>query len=67
MVFDIKVVNGQLVSEDNIFCEKWRSLGGKVYMDPSMTCNHIGIKKYVSNFIEYMKFLEGKHERPDNT
>ena len=67
MVFDIKVVDGQLVSEDNIFCEKWRSLGGKVYMDPSMTCNHIGIKKYVSNFIEYMKFLEGEHARPDNT
>jgi len=58
MVFDVKIVNGDLVSEDNIFCSKWRNLGGKVFIEPSMTCNHIGVKKYQGNFLEYLKFLQ---------
>lgn len=58
MVFDIKIENGDLVSEDNVFCQKWRSLGGKVFIEPSMTCNHIGVKKYQGNFLEYLKFLQ---------
>jgi len=59
MVFDIKVVDGNLVSEDNIFCQKWKSLDGKIWIDPSMTCNHIGIKKYTGNFLEFLKNLQG--------
>ena len=55
MVFDIKVMDGQLVSEDNVFCRKWHDLGGKVYIDPSMTCNHIGVKKYTGSFMEFIK------------
>lgn len=62
MVFDVKVIDGKLVSEDNVFCNKWRDLGGKVYIDPSMTCNHIGVKKYVGNFQEYLKFIEDNNE-----
>ena len=57
MVFDIKVIDGELVSEDNVFCRKWHDLGGKVYIDPSMTCNHVGIKKYTGNFMEYIKAI----------
>ena len=55
MVFDIQLIDGELVSEDNVFCAKWRSLGGKVLVDPTMTCNHIGIKKYSGNFQEFIK------------
>ena len=57
MVFDIKIMNGQLVSEDIVFCRKWHDLGGKVYIDPNMTFNHIGIKKYGGNFMEYIKAI----------
>jgi len=57
MVFDIKVMDGDLVSEDVVFCRKWRDLGGKVYLDPSMSCNHVGVKKYTGNFMEYIKAL----------
>ena len=57
MVFDIKIENGDLVSEDNVFCRKWHDLGGKVYIDPNMTCNHIGVKKYGGNFMEYIKAI----------
>ena len=57
MVFDIQVQDGQLVSEDIVFCRKWQDLGGKVYLDPTMTCNHVGTKKYSGNFMEYIKAI----------
>jgi len=55
MVFDIKIENGDLVSEDYIMCSKWKSLGYKIWLDPTITCNHNGVKKYkgnVQNFLE---------------
>ena len=57
MVFDIQVQNGLLVSEDIVFCRKWHELDGKVYVDPTMTCNHVGVKKYTGNFMEYIKAI----------
>jgi hypothetical protein len=55
MVFDIKIENGDLISEDFVVCSKWRSLGYKVWIDPTITCDHIGVKKYSGNL---KKFLE---------
>ena len=55
MVFDVQLIDGQIISEDTVFCEKWRSLGGNVWIDPTMTCNHIGIKKYTNNFESFIK------------
>ena len=57
MVFDVQLIDGQLVSEDNIFCQKWKKLGGKVFIDPSMTCSHIGVKKYNGNFLGFINQL----------
>ena len=55
MVFDIKVENGDLISEDYVLCNKWKSLGYKVWLDPTITCNHIGIKKFKGNLKEFIK------------
>jgi hypothetical protein len=55
MVFDVQLVDGELVSEDNVFCRKWKSLGNKVWIDPTMTCNHICAKKYSGNFLAFLK------------
>jgi hypothetical protein len=55
MVFDVQLIDGELVSEDNVFCQKWRSLGNKVWIDPAMTCNHIGAKKYSGSFLAFLK------------
>jgi glycosyltransferase involved in cell wall biosynthesis len=54
MVFDIKVENGDLISEDYILCNKWKSLGYKVWLDPTITCNHIGIKKFKGDFSKFI-------------
>jgi hypothetical protein len=58
MVFDVQLVDGELVSEDNVFCRKWRQLGNKVWIDPTMTCNHIGSKKYSGNFMQFIQQLK---------
>ena len=54
MVFDVQIVDGEIVSEDNIFCKKWRSSGGAVWIDPSMTCDHLGHKIYKNNFARFI-------------
>ena len=63
MVFDIAIENGDLVSEDIVFCRKWQKLGGKVYLDVNMTCNHVGVKKYAGNFAEYLKYLNERENQ----
>lgn len=54
MVFDIKVEDGDLISEDYILCNKWKSLGYKVWIDPTITINHIGIKKFKGDFKSFI-------------
>lgn len=55
MVFEVKVVAGQLYSEDILFCQKWKDLGGKVYIDPLINCGHVGEKRWIGNFYEWFK------------
>ena len=57
MVCDIKVENGDLISEDYVMANKWRDLGNKVWLDPSITINHIGIKKFKGNFNKFIQKL----------
>ena len=54
MVCDIKVENGDLISEDYIVCNKWKSLGYKVWLDPTITLNHIGTKKFKGDFQSFI-------------
>jgi glycosyltransferase involved in cell wall biosynthesis len=54
MVCDIKVENGDLISEDYVVCNKWKSLGYKVWLDPTITLNHIGTKKYKGDFQSFI-------------
>lgn len=58
MTFDLKIIDGDLVSEDNVFCQKWKDLGGEVFIDPNMTCSHIGVKKYQGDFMAYLNWIE---------
>jgi choline kinase len=55
MICDIKVENGDLISEDYILCNKWKSLGYKVWLDPTITLNHIGTKKFKGDFQSFIK------------
>ena len=60
MVFDIQVQDGELISEDYIMCNKWKAMGYKVWLDPTITCNHIGIKKFegdLNSFLDKQKYV----------
>jgi hypothetical protein len=57
MVCDIQIVDGQLCSEDVMLFAKLRGLGFDVWLDPRMTCCHIGTKKFFGNFEDFAKRL----------
>ena len=46
MLFDNACRQNGVYDEGYIFCEHWRTLGGKVYIDPTADITHIGMKKY---------------------
>lgn len=45
--FDTAVRDGRYYSEDWTFCENWRDLGGKIWVDPRITLKHTGDRKSV--------------------
>ena len=57
MICDIQIVDGQLVSEDNVVTRKLADLGFDIWLDPRMTCCHIGTKKFYGNFEDFVKRL----------
>lgn len=46
MFFDNVCRPSGVYDEGYIFCEHWRRLGGKVYLDPTLRFKHIGLKAY---------------------
>ena len=59
MVFEVKVIDGELVSEDIMMCRKLKEGGFDIHMDPRMCCGHSGQKRFVGNFVDwYGRFLE---------
>lgn len=57
MVFDLKVIDGQLWGEDTLFCARLTELGFPIHLDPSFTVAHIGAKKYTGDFAAWVKKL----------
>ncbi len=60
-IFETKIIQnegdarGQFWGEDLAFCEKWRLMGGSIWIDPSINFTHVGRKSYKANFYEYLK------------
>lgn len=40
--FEQRIVNGRRVSEDILFCHRWRAMGGQVWACPDITLRHWG-------------------------
>lgn len=59
-VFEVIVKNGELISEDIVFCNKWQALGGKVHIDPTINAAHTGVKRWIGNFYEWIKLVRKK-------
>lgn len=54
MVFDVKIIDGELWSEDIIFFKKIKDLGEKIYLIPNMNLGHTGIKRWTGNFSDWI-------------
>ena len=55
MIFDVVIENDSLVSEDIHMFNKLKAAGFKIYLDTSMTCNHIGPYKFKGNFASWYR------------
>ena len=44
--FDTELRNGCYLSEDYLFCERWRDMGGSIWMDPTVRLLHHGAFAY---------------------
>ena len=49
-IFDVKIKDGVMYSEDFGMCQKLAQLGIDVWVDPRMTCAHEGFKSYQGDF-----------------
>ena len=46
--------DNRVLSEDYAFCQRWRDIGGKVFMDASISMAHVGTKAYMGRLGEWL-------------
>jgi len=64
-IFDVEIQNGEIVSEDILVCQKLNNAGIKVWLDTSITCGHIGTKRFLGNFANWFQQVRsGQTARP---
>ena len=51
-LFDHVTIGRTRLSEDLSFCHRWRAMGGKIYVDPTIKMGHIGPKVFTGEFNE---------------
>lgn len=44
--FDTELKYGVYLSEDYWFCDRWREMGGSIYLIPNFRCKHWGVYSY---------------------
>ncbi len=52
--FDTFIGGGEFVGEDVRFCRTWRNLGGKIYLMPDLSFQHIGPHTWEGNFHKHL-------------
>ena len=57
-MFDVRPVDGRLVGEDIFMSQKLRDAGIPVWLDPTITCSHIGVKKWDGDFSAWLNGLQ---------
>jgi hypothetical protein len=54
-LFDLQFSDGMFFGEDYVFCERWRGMGGNVWLDPELSITHHGTKDYQGNIGKWLK------------
>lgn len=55
ILFERTFKDGVRYSGDYAFCEKWREMGGKMYVDPEMYFTHSGTKEWSGRLGDYWR------------
>jgi hypothetical protein len=50
-LFDCGVENDHYFSEDWMFCDRWRKMGGEIYVDVTISLDHTGIETFNGCFL----------------
>jgi hypothetical protein len=53
-VFELDIIDGQAITEDFVFCKKWKDLGGDIYIDTTLKSFHIGKDMWASDIQRYL-------------
>jgi hypothetical protein len=63
-IFEVKLQGGDIISEDTLMCQKLRKGGFNIFIDPSRTCNHVGVLKYQGDFMGFVgRILEAEENK----
>ena len=57
-IFEVKIQDGDIISEDVLACQKLRQGGFEIFVDTTKTCNHVGKLKSQGNFEGFIKRLK---------
>lgn len=57
-IFEVKIEDGDIISEDVLMCQKLRKGKFDVFIDPSKTCNHVGKLKFSGDFNGFIERLK---------
>lgn len=58
-IWDTIVKDEEFYGEDQAFMERWRALGGKVYLDLAINLNHVGSHTFKGDMIKLFKDKSG--------
>jgi len=58
MCCDLQIVDGELFSEDTVLFKKLTEAGYDIWLDPKMTCVHIGSKKFFGDVQDFFNRIK---------
>ena len=50
-LFNTDVAYNHFLSEDWLFCDRWEKMDGEIYIDVTISLNHIGVNDYKGCFL----------------
>ena len=65
-LFGTYIENGYLWGDDYSFCNRWKKIGGELWIDPNIDFGHIGFKTYAGNYWKYLEKLALHQKENEN-
>ena len=54
-LFQDEYTSTQWKSEDTVFCDRWRQIGGEIYVYPDVYFEHLGLYAVEGNYKDYLE------------